>query len=162
MRNKFLHSSNCSLAQLGIKEADANTNIEMPTLISSLSSFFVKKITCGGVHSAALTDTNQIYLWGDGRNGRIGFGSEDASPLPRLLHLSESLVTESSLNKENVLRDLLSVDICCGWSHTIILLQTKDFRTFVFTCGRGSSGQCGHGEAKDELRPRLVEGLLDK
>lgn len=139
-----------------------NANIEVPTQITSLSSVFVKKLTCGGVHSAALTADNQIYLWGDGRNGRTGFGSEEMNPLPRLLNLSESLVTDESVNKENVLQELFLVDVTCGWSHTMILLQTNDYRTYVFTCGRGSSGQCGHGEAKDELRPRLVAGLLDK
>ena len=32
----------------------------------------------------------------------------------------------------------------------------------VYTCGKGTSGQLGHGVDSDELVPRLVEGLAGK
>ncbi|XP_020237719.1 ultraviolet-B receptor UVR8-like isoform X2 [Cajanus cajan] len=36
-------------------------------------------ITAGGWHSTALTDEGEVYGWGRGENGRLGFGDSDKS-----------------------------------------------------------------------------------
>ncbi|KAF2892607.1 hypothetical protein ILUMI_13565 [Ignelater luminosus] len=47
------------------------------------------------------------------------------------------------------------VDICAGREHCLILDDTGN----VYSFGRGSRGQLGHGSLEDELEPKLIEAL---
>src|SRR5690554_6396673 len=48
----------------------------------SLGGQPVTKIARGGNHSLAVTTNNELYVWGDGRNGRLGTNSEDPVFIP--------------------------------------------------------------------------------
>ncbi|KAJ8917839.1 hypothetical protein NQ315_010751 [Exocentrus adspersus] len=47
------------------------------------------------------------------------------------------------------------IDIQCGKEHCLLL----DEHGNVYTFGRGSRGQLGHGQLEDELEPKQVDGL---
>jgi alpha-tubulin suppressor-like RCC1 family protein len=54
----------------------ATTNSDVPRIVSGLKDKKVRQISCGGGHSAALTDKGELYLWGRGRSGQLGRGTQ--------------------------------------------------------------------------------------
>lgn|SRR3990167_461670 len=50
----------------------------------------IKKVKCGGSHVVALLVTGQVYIWGEGRCGQLGFGQTVKEiQQPKLLELEE-------------------------------------------------------------------------
>lgn len=84
----------------------------------------VKKISCGSEHSVALTETLQVFTWGQGEGGLLG-----------LNHLE----TQSTPQEVAVLTPLKVTSIECGGLHTLAL--THDGQ--VWSWGRGEGGQLG-------------------
>ncbi|KAM7251300.1 hypothetical protein ACFE04_023183 [Oxalis oulophora] len=85
----------------------------------------------------------QIWSWGAGTDGQLATGRLEDDHLPQLLHHFPSPL--SSVNM-----------LACGGAHVIAL--TSGGR--VFTWGRGSSGQLGHGDTVNVgLYPKPVEFL---
>jgi RCC1 and BTB domain-containing protein len=114
-----------------------------PRLIEDLHGTCVRQVTCGGFHTAAITDTGELYTWGGGEHGQLGHGDKVNKTSPCLVE---------------ALRDKLLVQITCGWSHTVALTDTGD----VYTWGNGDHGKLGHGDTMKVTVPRLVEALLGK
>ena len=58
---------------------DEDQSVYVPVKIPFFerNSLRVVKISCGELHSIALTDTNQVFSWGCGEYGRLGHGDED-------------------------------------------------------------------------------------
>ncbi|CAL1371836.1 unnamed protein product [Linum trigynum] len=52
-------------------------------------------------------------------------------------------------------RDQKVVQIACGWRHTLAVTDQQN----VFSWGRGTNGQLGHGESIDRNLPKLIEAL---
>lgn len=59
-----------------------------PKLIprSSFNGEPVKDISCGGFHSAAITESGVLYIWGGGEHGQLGFGARDNLYTPKALN----------------------------------------------------------------------------
>ncbi|KAG6746250.1 hypothetical protein POTOM_050781 [Populus tomentosa] len=85
----------------------------------------------------------QIWSWGAGTEGQLGTGKLEDEYLPQLLHLPFLSSTESIST------------LACGGAHVIAL--TSGGR--VFTWGRGTTGQLGHGEMLNSLHPKPVSSL---
>ncbi|MBA0570257.1 hypothetical protein Golob_003936, partial [Gossypium lobatum] len=47
------------------------------------------------------------------------------------------------------------VQVSCGWRHTLAITEEKN----VFSWGRGTNGQLGHGESTDRNVPKIIEAL---
>ena len=47
-------------------------SLERPRVIETLLGKQVVNVACGGSHSAAITNTGELYTWGKGRYGRLG------------------------------------------------------------------------------------------
>src|SRR5208337_5573673 len=47
----------------------------------------VKKIICGGLHSIAITATNEVYVWGYNEYGQLGLGHNQDQNSPQKLNL---------------------------------------------------------------------------
>jgi alpha-tubulin suppressor-like RCC1 family protein len=45
----------------------------------------IQDIVCGGYHTLALSDTKQVYAWGNGEFGQLGLGSLSHENEPRLI-----------------------------------------------------------------------------
>ncbi|KAK4765835.1 hypothetical protein SAY87_007477 [Trapa incisa] len=113
---------------------------ENPKLSNSTAFSFDSRIevgiSCGLFHSSLLVDGN-MWIWGKGDGGRLGFGHEDP-------------VFEPKLNPN-------LVDVSCialGGFHSVALTSSGQ----VFTWGYGGFGALGHSVYHRELLPRLVEG----
>lgn len=91
--------------------------------------------------AAAAGEEEEVWSWGAGTDGQLGTGRLADEHLPRLLSLS--LPSSISL-------------LACGGAHVIALSSGGR----VFSWGRGSSGQLGHGEAATNcLTPKAVTSL---
>ena len=124
--------------ELGIDENDENNNdIEMmktPILLKSLESIKIKIISCGEVHSLALSENGDIYSWGDCSYGQLGHSfinilPKDESnkpylPIPQILE---------------TIKEVKMIDIVCGKYHNISI----DNNGNVFSWGNAQYGQLG-------------------
>ncbi|KAK4484385.1 hypothetical protein RD792_006964, partial [Penstemon davidsonii] len=97
-------------------------------------------ISCGLFHSGLVVD-GELWIWGKGDGGRLGFGHENSVFVPTLNPHLESPVKSVAL----------------GGLHSVAL----DFLGRVFTWGYGGFGALGHSVYHRELLPKLVEGSWD-
>ncbi|XP_038648920.1 probable E3 ubiquitin-protein ligase HERC4 [Scyliorhinus canicula] len=112
-----------------------------PQCVTSLSGTPVAQIAAGTAHSFALSLSGSVFGWGRNSCGQLGLGDTEVRYLPTYAKLLEGQKV---------------VYISCGAQHTALL--TKDGR--VFTCGAGRYGQLGHNTNCDEIKPRIIAGLL--
>lgn len=103
----------------------------------------VKQVACGGFHTAAVTESGEVYTWGGGEHGQLGHGDKVNKTVPTLV---ESL------------KDKMVVQITCGWSHTVALTDDGE----VYTWGNGDHGKLGHNDTNKVTLPRMVEVLENK
>jgi alpha-tubulin suppressor-like RCC1 family protein len=102
-----------------------------PCLVEELSNLpdRVIKISSGGYVTAALTEGNDVYIWG--RQGHPEL-SEPLTGSPTPLDLDE--------------KDFL--DVAVGMNHIVVLTTERK----VFVVGTGGNGQLGLGAAIKELK----------
>ncbi len=55
---------------------------EIPTLIQGLAGKQVTHVSCGSAYSAAITQSGDLYMWGQGNYGRLGSGASDDLLVP--------------------------------------------------------------------------------
>ena len=82
-----------------------------------------------------------MYSFGGNDNGQLGHGGLAEELEPKLI---------------NKLMEFEIVSVAAGRFHTAVITDAGDLWTF----GKGSDFQLGHGSRKDECWPRLVKGLL--
>lgn len=100
----------------------------------------VCEIACGWEFSAARTADGRVLTWGSNKHG------QQATCLDRKLNHEPQFVLE--LPKIQA--------IACGWHHVMVLDETQR----VWTWGKGSEGQLGHGHTTKCLSiPRQIEGI---
>ncbi|KAI4366753.1 hypothetical protein MLD38_022588 [Melastoma candidum] len=116
---------NNEYGQLGTGDTQPRSQ---PVLVNGLSDYNLVDIAAGGWHSTALTDDGEVFGWGRGEHGRLGFGDNDKSSkmVPQKVHL---LAGEDT------------VQVSCGGTHSVAL--TREGRMFSF--GRGDHGRLGYG-----------------
>lgn len=78
----------------------------------------IRQVACGGVHTAVVTETGQVYTWGDGKNGELGHHHDpNLKQTPRLV--------------EN-LNGVFVTYVACGGGHTVVL--TDAGKHAVYAC----------------------------
>ncbi|XP_077975128.1 E3 ubiquitin-protein ligase HERC2-like isoform X2 [Styela clava] len=118
------------------------SNVSTPTIVSHLSSYYVKKVAVhsGGRHAMALTSTGVVFSWGDGEDGKLGHCNRADCHKPRLIE---------------ALKGELIVDIACGSSHSAaVTLKGR-----LYTWGQGNYGRLGHGDNATQLKPKFIMAL---
>ena len=118
-------------------------SVSSPTLLESLQHVVIKKIAVnsGGKHCLALTDTGDVYSWGEGDDGKLGHGNKSPYDRP---HLIVGLQGKSIIG------------IACGGGHSAAITAAGG----LYTWGKGRYGRLGHGDSEDQMRPKLVDTLL--
>lgn len=100
-------------------------------------------VSCGLGHALFLLHTGRVYSWGNGGNGRLGLGDlqdrTEACPVVLLHHVRITAVQ-------------------CGASHSMALTDAGK----IYSWGKNTQGQCGHGNAEDQAKPQCIRKLDDK
>ena len=84
-------------------------------------------ISCGVDYTMAVTESGEIYGWGDNRWGQLGLGDKKKRNLPHKLSISDVIL------------------VSCGNSHTVVLTKIG-----CFGCGDNERGQLGLGYTKKQ------------
>ena len=119
----------------------------------------IKKCRMGANHSAFLTEDGDLYMFGSGAYGQLGFDSQKNKNTPKLLESFKAL-------------DLEVKDFAIGDFHTVILTTDGE----VWTTGYGGEisggllrqifsqkgGALGHGDTKDKYVPTPIQSLKEE
>ena len=91
---------NCGIANSG--------EILEPLELHTLATLDIRAIHAGGHHSAAITETGQLYTWGKNTNGQLGLGSVTSG--------------EESPQKVSALNGIVK-EVGLGRNHTAVIMQ---------------------------------------
>ncbi|KAB1994180.1 hypothetical protein ES319_D13G081900v1 [Gossypium barbadense] len=103
----------------------------------------ISQVVCGHDLTVALTTTGRVYTMGSSAYGQLGSPTTDGKVPTQV----EGKITDSIVE-----------EIACRSYHVAILNSKKE----VYTWGKGTNGQLGHGDADDRNTPTLVNFLKDK
>lgn len=112
----------------------------VPCRVEGLRNAHITQISGGWRHTMALDVDGQLYGWGWNKFGQLGVGDNIDHSGPQRVKLP---------SEEEVVR------VSCGWRHTVAITSKSN----VFSWGRGTSGQLGHGDILDRNMPLLIEAL---
>jgi alpha-tubulin suppressor-like RCC1 family protein len=110
----------------------------------------VVQVAAGNQHTCALSESGDVYCWGNGSYGRLGYGDTlnrgDTAPL----------------TNEAVPLGEPAVSIGAGWEHTCALLESGAVRCWgrndVGQLGYGYAGNIGDNETPDQVDPVPLGG----
>ncbi|KAI0496120.1 hypothetical protein KFK09_022427 [Dendrobium nobile] len=112
----------------------------IPHKLEALKDCTISQISGGWRHTMALTSDGRLYGWGWNKFGQLGVGDnvDHCSPVQVKFPQDQKVIQTS-----------------CGWRHTLALTESKN----VFSWGRGTNGQLGHGDTLDRNTPKIIEVL---
>jgi alpha-tubulin suppressor-like RCC1 family protein len=94
-----------SRGQLGL---DNTTSVGLPAHVTAVDGRAICQIACGGWHSAAVTESGKLFIWGEGGSGQLGHEEYIGCNFPRL---------------NNFLRGKGRVrHVACGLEFTLVLM----------------------------------------
>ncbi|XP_048506982.1 E3 ubiquitin-protein ligase HERC2 isoform X2 [Athalia rosae] len=110
-------------------------HIRKPTIVEGLRGKIVVHVAVGALHCLAVTDTGQVYAWGDNDHGQQGNGTTVVNRKPSLVHGLE----DAKVNR-----------VACGSSHSIAWVLTDQPATsnqepVTFTTDKDPLGQATLG-----------------
>ncbi|CAN4114560.1 unnamed protein product [Withania somnifera] len=111
-----------------------------PHKVQALHESFTSQISGGWRHTMALTADGKLYGWGWNKFGQVGVDDncDHCSPVQVKFPHDQKVIL-----------------ISCGWRHTLAVTERQN----VFSWGRGTNGQLGHGDSVDRYVPRIIEVL---
>ena len=121
--------------QLGNNSTAAST---VPVSVSGLSSNVIK-VSAGGSHTCALTNTNGLKCWGRNTYGQLGDGTTQQRNTPVDVYQRTSGIAS----------------IAAGYDHTCAVTAAEG----ALCWGFNTNGQLGNGNSTHQLVPAAVSGL---
>ncbi|KAH7299159.1 hypothetical protein KP509_25G075400 [Ceratopteris richardii] len=120
-----------------------NTDAPYPKLIEALTNCTIEFVACGEYHTCAVTQSGDVYSWGDGAHkfGLLGHGKDISHWTPKRISSSLDGIRISSVS--------------CGPWHTVLVSNQGQ----LFTFGDGTFGVLGHGDRKSICTPKEIESL---
>lgn len=115
----------------------------VPECVAALIEENICQVACGHDLTVALTTAGRVYTMGSTAYGQLGNATADGK-LPTCVEgeIANSFVEE----------------VACGSYHVAVLTS----KTEVYTWGKGSNGQLGHGDNNHRNTPTIVDALKDK
>ncbi|KXS11869.1 RCC1/BLIP-II protein [Gonapodya prolifera JEL478] len=122
-------------------------NLSIPTHVSALNVTVVD-VACGGDFTVCLSDKGKLFSFGHPEYGQLGNGTDgktlqanrvyyDPYPVPKVI---------------SALEDVQIKSLSCGTNHTLAL----DANGHIWSWGAGGYGRLGHGDQKDQSRPKMI------
>ncbi|GMJ04711.1 hypothetical protein like AT1G69710 [Hibiscus trionum] len=115
----------------------------LPQIVATIFDYDISQVACGQNLTVALTTSGQVYTMGSSAYGQLGSPTADGKVPTRV----KGKLVDSSVE-----------EIACGSHHVAIVTSKKE----VYTWGKGTNGQLGHGDTDDRDTPTLVDFLKDK
>lgn len=112
----------------------------VPHQVAALKGHRIFQVSGGWRHTMALDDEGKLFGWGWNKFGQVGVANNDDHNSPQLVKIPVS---------ERI------TQVSCGWRHTVAITEKDN----VFSWGRGTSGQLGHGDAIDIALPKMIDTL---
>lgn len=106
-------------------------------------SVAVRQVACGGLHTAAVTDTGQVYTWGDARGSQLGFQPH-------------GFTNQQTPCEVEALSTYFIVKVACGQIHTVALTAKGD----LISWGVSKFGQCGHSDRQKVRMPKKIHSAV--
>ncbi|KAL4476307.1 hypothetical protein ABPG74_010040 [Tetrahymena malaccensis] len=97
----------------------------------------IKHVSCGHHHTLVITDQGSIFYFGMGTQGQLG---------------NENFVNVYEPTELQVWPKRKFIQVACGSSHSMALTDTGQ----IFTWGKNTRGQLGHGHRNDQLKPTMI------
>lgn len=111
-----------------------------PIAIEDLSDRSILDVAAGQNHSACVLSNGDVYVWGCGDDGRLGFGRDECKMKPTLLtSLKEAQVRGRSIR--------------CGARHTALISDMD----LLYIWGANEFGQLGCGDKDARKIPCIIE-----
>lgn len=117
-------------------------NCSAPRLVEALLGKQPRQVSCGGFHTAVVTEDGKLYTFGGGEHGQLGHNDRVNKVKPTLVQALDGIFVSQ---------------ITCGWSHSVAL-TTKGR---VYTWGNGDHGKLGHGSGRKVSVPHVVDKLKE-
>ncbi|KAG2311508.1 hypothetical protein Bca52824_023065 [Brassica carinata] len=111
----------------------------IPSCVSELDATSFQQVACGQSITVALSASGQVYAMG-------------------VLDPSHDNVVRAPTCIEGGLGKSFVQEVACGFHHIAVL----NSRAEVYTWGKGSNGQLGHGDTEHRHMPTLVRALKGK
>ncbi|KAK4773873.1 hypothetical protein SAY87_028892 [Trapa incisa] len=115
----------------------------LPHCVTALVNENICQVACGHKMTVVLTATGQVYTVGSPAYGQLGSPAADG---------------KAPVCVEGKLTGILVEEVACGSYHVAVLTSKSE----VFTWGKGSNGQLGHGDHDNRSIPTMVYSLKDK
>lgn len=114
-----------------------------PRMVHALLGKAVRQLACGAQHSMALSETGEVYVWGNGDHGRLGLGHTQHVGTPRRLSRGK---TDPSAGPYRF------TFLAAGHRHSLGVSE----QGVLHTWGCNAQGQLGLGDTLDRLQPTPV------
>lgn len=124
----------------------ANSSIPIEITNRFPSNERIVSIAMGGQHSAAITLSGKMYMWGKGDYGRIGIGST----INQITPIEITNVQASPLYKIYEQDKIVKIKLGSEFSGAL----TQSGKLFLW--GRGSVGQLGNGSLRTQVYPAEI------
>ncbi|CAN1357307.1 PH, RCC1 and FYVE domains-containing protein 1 [Linum perenne] len=116
----------------------------VPRQVVAVGHENVCQVACGHNFTVVLTASGQVYTMGSADFGQLGYPKAVNRNAPNLV--------------KGKLSDCIVEDVACGSYHVAALTSKSE----VYTWGKGSNGQLGHGDKENRSMPKLVDFLRSK
>jgi alpha-tubulin suppressor-like RCC1 family protein/cation transport regulator ChaC len=105
-------------------------------------------VACGRRHTVVVDEHGRIWTMGENKYGQLGRPILDGKKFDATATLVEGIPAFSA--------DSNKIRIECGWSHTVVHVQTPTGGSLVYGWGRNDMGQLGLGTKENVLSPRRI------
>ena len=130
-----------SNGRLGLGDSDNRATLTpITTFPEGVKIFQISQAKSGDGHCLAITNTGQVYSWGEGSYGRLGHGDT---------------VTIKTPKRVEALKDVVVVQVSCGSRHSAAV--TAD--GVLYTWGSGTDGKLGHGNTESVNTPKVLSAV---
>ena len=136
--------------RLGIgTEEDSHT----PQLVAALAEKTICQASCGAFHTLALTTEGMAYVWGSGKDGKLGLGDVAYCPFFERDAAGQPFVSKPQLL--SAMANVRLLQLSAGSAHSAAV--SDDGAVYTFGCG--DDGRLGHGNGHRQSLPRRIRGM---